>query len=773
MQSEQSLREYIDRFVVADEPLETSRAGWRARFTSDDQAFQRRATKAWLAHGATYKAARHWGKFRRTLALASCVLGERAVREIELAGLLLPQSAPLQEIARCLRDLERQLAGADDDGRRLLFARISTYRSYAELSSLTEDRGYSAKAYLAERPFRFGRTLLALSNLYFLREHFAFEIGNEFAALLAEHETPERLAAAVSTVIALANECRPLDSLDFTFPVEGIDVSEDLVSLLRYGAAKSALKEVGKLISSLHYKLTVSRSSTPRVYHLRAPSEDIEYALRLGFVRGEIGTTTMSIGPRGNEDERLPSILAGAEDLLRRLPGLIEVKDPGTPRRRLTLNAPSVPQLWDTISRIRFHEDALREDRLRQELELPMRRERSGDWMLVPGVDLTLFLRVWRCLEFLAVVDITALRRHQSDPDLIYNSLTRVSLDEHLAAMLTTVGVSSEHVPAFLTLIAAHVERLGHFDIQYKLFLRTNPATVRLSNGEKTGPPEVFHAPGIVATANVIPNVQRANGIRVKTNAEAFVAAVAETLRASFANVRTNVPVRLGKDSTDIDVLLLTEGTLFVIECKHSITPTGAHELRDLWLDVQHGVQQLQKAIRILSTRLHSHLAGQFPGTRKAQAERLRVQPCVLCSHRVFSGLVIDGIPIRDWASFALICRDAVMGMGESRGSGEVIMQRFRLRDHEQVEEGDLNEYFSETSRFFETFRPFMSPYDRLHRLFGGSIVLASSTYVHTSSQEEWVAHLESIGCVPLGEERVLIRPPAPIPPIKDAPVDG
>jgi hypothetical protein len=162
--------------------------------------------------------------------------------------------------------------------------------------------------------------------------------------------------------------------------------------------------------------------------------------------------------------------------------------------------------------------------------------------------------------------------------------------------------------------------------------------------------------------SNITANVQRAHGIRIKTNAEAFVAVVAATLKTFFKNVRTNVAVKLRDDRTDIDVPLLTEDTVYLIECKHSITPTGAHELRDLWRDINHGVHQLKLATEILDERLHSYLAGLFPGTTKAQSEGLRLQPCVLCSHRVFSGLAIDNVPIRDWASLALICGDAVVG---------------------------------------------------------------------------------------------------------------
>jgi hypothetical protein len=207
---------------------------------------------------------------------------------------------------------------------------------------------------------------------------------------------------------------------------------------------------------------------------------------------------------------------------------------------------------------------------------------------------------------------------------------------------------------------------------------------------------------GIVASSNVTVNVQRAHGIR--------------------------------------------ERTLYLIECKHSVTPTGAHELRDRWRDINHGVYQLKLAMRILGLRLRSYLAGLFPGTTEAQSARLRIQPCVLCSHRVFSGLSLYGIPVRDVASLALTCGDGVVGMGAEDDSGHVVMQQYRLRANASTTQEDFDEYLADKSRFFEMFRPFMHEYDRLDRLFGGSVVLAYNTFVHDLSQEAWAAHLERIG---------------------------
>jgi hypothetical protein len=67
-------------------------------------------------------------------------------------------------------------------------------------------------------------------------------------------------------------------------------VSDDFISVLRYGAALCALRETGKLISTLNYELARERAARPRVYRLHAPDQELEYALRLGYIRDTYST---------------------------------------------------------------------------------------------------------------------------------------------------------------------------------------------------------------------------------------------------------------------------------------------------------------------------------------------------------------------------------------------------------------------------------------------------------------------------------------------------
>ena len=368
---------------------------------------------------------------------------------------------------------------------------------------------------------------------------------------------------------------------------------------------------------------------------------------------------------------------------------------------------------------------------------------------------------MWRIFRVLTLLDIAFLRRHQDDTGVVGNSLSRVIGREGLRDLLSTVGLTNEQVVAFLKLVAADVNELGHLDVQYRPFLAVNPSTVQVGDEIVTTTQEIVYAPAVVASANILPNVQRAHSIRFATNAEDLVAVVAEHIKTLFPRVRTNCAISLGAIETDVDIVALGEDTLYLFECKHSMTPTGAHEIRDLWRDINKGVSQVERAVKILRARAADYLAGWFPGTGKGVAERVRVSTCVLCSHRVFSGLSIRGVPVRDYASLALTLGDATVRMGYSEDGIHMVLEQYRLRDTNVATPSDLDNYLGDEAVFFRCFRPFMRPYTSIDRL-SESVTVAQESFVYAMGLDEWRSRLEQLGAVRLADETTTVGPTPP-----------
>jgi hypothetical protein len=731
-------------------------------FRTLSQRAAKQALKALIAYSQDQKDQRHFGRFCGVLVVGAVGMGDEFIQAMNRARLLTSEE-PSRKFEQALVELLERLDGVQDQRLEVLRERVATYLTFYRLQLATKRAFGSATATaLRTRPFKYGKTLLSLVNHSFLRSYFDFTGCADLAEAYKTFDSPEQLASAASSLIALANEATPLENLDFVLPIGRLDVSSELVKLLRYGHVVSELADVEKQISVLGYRLSVAQERRPTVFFLQAPSQDIEYALRLGFVRGEIGALAAPMHVADDKGTKRYSIRAAVEHLIEKFGNnLYQIADPDNPLRRLTMMIPALPGIFGEIAKWRFYEDVLTDERLAQEFELPLRVNGTGPWELVAGLDLHTFLRAWRVLTFLSVLDMALLKQHQDDERLVHNSLIRVVSKDRLVEMLGLFGLTEGQVRPFLNLVLTTLSTPRHVDLQYRPFVGLKASTLTVDGRAETMPAEVVYGTAVVATANVLPNLQRANGIRIATTSEAFVTAASEYVRRLLPRVRTNAAVKHESKNTDVDIVALGADILYLFECKHSVTPTGAHEFRDLWNDIQKGLSQLELACEILRQRLADYLPGWFPGTPRAAAAGLTLKPCVLCSHRVFSGLTIRGIPIRDQLSLSLMLDEAVLKMGEGGDGEEVTFERYRIRPTENPTIDDLNDYLSDNARYFRLFKPFMSLYTNTERI-SDSIVLARESFVYGWEYEAWRAQLEQMGAVRLTDQKLALGPAKP-----------
>jgi hypothetical protein len=427
-----------------------------------------------------------------------------------------------------------------------------------------------------------------------------------------------------------------------------------------------------------------------------------------------------------------------------------DIKDDGTPFRRVRIMYRTGPAMCEAVWRTGFYDDESDMERLSQDFLVPIFKTGDKEIQLTETLNVESFLRIWRYFQFLCLIDIYVVRPFAlSDPTAFHNSLLRVARETDIIELLTTAGFSQEQVRDFLRLVSADTQQLGYYDLQYRPFLRIG----RTHFGQTTSPREIVHLPAAVAVGNALRNVQAANQIRISANADLFVKAVAHVLGTRFTRVQTNRKVRGNAGETDIDVLVMEGKFLCMFECKHSVTPTSPHEMRDIWEDIENGVNQLQRAISVLNEpgRLKAYLNGWFPAMEQNEMQEIQLIPCVLCSHRIFSGMNHKEIPVRDFSSLAKLIEDGIIGAATPNGD-ETVMYRYRVVSENGFSAEDLAEYVSTESRYFKMFSPFMLPisdYDRF-----AAFTLARETYVYTTEMGDWFEHMSGLGFFRLPDER-------------------
>ena len=466
--------------------------------------------------------------------------------------------------------------------------------------------------------------------------------------------------------------------------------------------------------------------------------------MKLGFVRTEMGTQKAVLEANTKAEVPRFSLLGAAELFASRYRDYVcDPKDEGTPLRRIRLRLPLAREFYARVMEGGFYEDFSYLDRLGQEFLIPLRRKKESEIPLTDDIDLESFVRIWRFFQFFCFVDIYVLLPFaKSDPTMMFNSLVRIAKEEDMVGMMTEIGIDPAKAREFLRLVAADVHNIGYFDLQYRPLLRIATATV----GGLTSPQEILHLAALVGVSNILRNVQSANKLRLATNAEFFAEAVAGALRGRFKYVTTNRRIKVDGESTDIDVAVFEGKRLYVFECKHSLPPTGPHETRDIWEDVEKAVHQLRTTTTILRDpkRLHDYVTGWFPGTTPEQTAGLEIVPCVLCSHRIFAGLSHNGIPIRDFSSLSKLLDDGLIGLGTAQDGGAT-MYRFRIINQGGFSPGDLEDYVGRKSKYFQMFLPFMHPTSRIEVL--GNFTVARETYTYEVEVEEWLDYMASIGC--------------------------
>jgi hypothetical protein len=738
---------------LAQEP-KLSPSKIREKLYSDlaEKAHHAAFRKELLKKATLYRSRSQFGKLRASLLTGTSLLGLTFLREVEREKLLLSDGMPPVKYGRFLTDLGEELVGALDESFQKMYQRICTYQAYHNLARTVEHTTRSVAALLRGPRRTLIVRILALTHLCFLSNYLHFEIDDEIRDWLEGFGHPEKIGSIASLILVTANEARHLDTLDFVGRLDGILLTSEVKQVMEYGHALFLLHETGQLISIFEYRLTIAHERDPRVFLLLPPSAEFEYALRLGFLRSELNSSVPT-DLKDREGVSSISMATVADDFLSQSKDKLgDVRNPGTPFCRIGLTFPSRSALYSVILNHSFYEDAVFRERLWQELLLPLKGTTEKELEITKNLNLETFLKMWKLFEFLSLVQIKALEKHRSDRVALYNSLVWVSQEQDLLDLALAAGVTREQAQDFFALVTADASRLVFYDMQYHPFLRIGGCRMPASASEL--PPGIVSVPAVVHISNKLRNVQRGNRFRFKANARIFVQVVAALLRSQFSEEHVVTERPLTKQ-TEVDVVLLEGKTLYIFECKYSVPAASPHELRDLWQDVEKAAEQLQSAIETLSdtNKLGDYLAGWFPGTKRNFLKDLKIQPCILCSHFVFSGLVYRGIPVRDFTSFSLLVDAGSFGM-EIPENDETIVHRYRATSADRFTISDFDNYLGPDPRYFCTYRPFMTSFTEINRLVDSNVTLANETYVYEADPQDWLTHIDSLGFARMPVER-------------------
>ena len=706
-----------------------------------------------------------YGRLRSIVLIGLTCDGHDALLELENGGVFLSNG---EDRRKFLTFLERLAQDVQLESQwSLLGERISTYRAYAELVEQAKSSLTLLKQ-AARQPIRhWVKQLFCLVEIAFGRSYFHVDPPPAIHALLDGFSSAEEVASAVSLAVATANEVRPLDAMDISMPTIGTLDAPALRELLHAAQLLFAIKEISHYLCAFSYSLRWEGGNGVAAAIMTPPNPEFERSVQLGFIRGQLGKGQIAMDMMEMGLGSRPT-LADAARHFAQLIGkeLYEIADPYKPYRRVRLHLPMSPHLVTMLDGGYFADELNAVHGLTQDFLLPLKDEDSSSPSLTGHLNYTSLSRMFRFLRFYAMVNsVVCAPFATSDFTAFQNSLVRIVRDCDLRSLLGLLGESEEAINAFIHVIAADVEELGHYDLQYSPLVKIRKVPIpELPNPET----EYLLLPSIMIASNETRNSQIRTRTRFHRDGKGFVRAVREELATYFPYLVTEKKLQLGDLKTEVDIALLCGSKLYLIECKHSLTATSPHEMRDLWRDIKKGRNQVIQAKFILSNeeRRLAYVRQWFPHLSKEAALALPVVCAILSSHRLFSGLDDDGIAVRDYASLSRLLENGELGISYTEPDGTVYKKSFRIREQEQLTCADLEDYFSPRSRFHRMQFHAMKEQQVFQRI--GHLMLVRESFAYEIDSTGWVKYMRDEGYLELPEKTIPVSASEVLPFLED-----
>jgi len=699
-----------------------------------------------------YKKNAHFGKLRTGLLLAVLFEDQTFLKDLEARGLLLPShSTESQKLMNMIEDISNELESCNIAELRTFHNRLKTYRNFVILNKSVEKELRSLDKILRKRSISLLKSALGTVEMKFLCKFFNLSVDSlpkEVRVILETSNTPEELASIISLLIGRGNELLPIRPIELQVPIyEGIR-SEELKQAICGASILQSLHELAEDISFFGYEIEAQRVNKKVIFKVLPPDKDFEYFLRLGYIREDMNRQRSDILFRERSNFPTISIDTVTSSLIADHPDFfMQWKD--YPYPRLITKFPLAEQFWKPfVQEPLLYEEGRYFQTLRNEYLVT--QDEFEEKYLIPNVlSIKAFFDIARTFFVFSMFNIHALKVfHEKKRKFSYNSLVKAMEEKDLIEMLALSGRTTAEIKGFIELICLETKQKAYYDLQYQPLIKNENVYLML--------------PTIFISANIYRNIQVSNKIRVLGQAEKFVQLCKSIFESKFKRVVINKRVALGNKSTDIDIAVCEGKKLYLFECKYSVHPCDPHELRDIWEDILKGVQQLSLAKNVLDnpTERQSYLSGWFPGIRMDETKELEINTCILTPFRLFGGLTIQNIVIRDIYSLDLVLgeNEIAVGIGELEGKYKRI--RYSLVGMNGFSQEDFDDYLSSHSKYFRCFQQDMAPLSRIWDLVDGEVSIVRETFVYAFDFDSWPEQMEALGFYRLPDEDVEIKAP-------------
>ncbi|MBI6118350.1 hypothetical protein [Salegentibacter maritimus] len=511
------------------------------------------------------------------------------------------------------------------------------------------------------------KSLLVYADFLFLSNH--YPESNE-DPMDINCRSKEDVCSAISYLIYFISDFKRIKPIDTAFVSEEFIKSGEIGRIIVAACFISDFKEFEILIDHFNYQCKLNEKTLKII----PPSKDFEKSIRLGYIRNELQNIndTLFVLEQENAKEN--------QSLVELVEKITEVKDfnffkltesYGYSRYRVEIPEVIYHFILDNFFKPNtlFQEEVVYLAKIfKEQLLNPEDLEKIK---IKDELTLMEFIKIGRVFSlFYLLFSKEIFKMEDPDSDILLRSLIPVYLEDELYDFIEKL-TSTQNIDTFLDLVCWEPGLDILFDLQYHSIIFINNR---------------FFVPlSIMVNSNSIRNLFASEYKQNNKSllSDGSVDALVEKLNKSFNNAGITNFKETSIPNSDIDLFAIYEDTLFLFECKQSLHPVSAFDLRTTFDYIKKAESQLDNLNHLYNDFDLSSLLERKYGIDLSKVEN--VISCIVLSNRMFNGNVFR-YPVRYINEITNMLEKGIMRTNE----GE-----FSLWKGEELTLSDLKNYFS------------------------------------------------------------------------------
>lgn len=262
----------------------------------------------------------------------------------------------------------------------------------------------------------------------------------------------------------------------------------------------------------------------------------------------------------------------------------------------------------------------------------------------IQGISLKEFLKIKNIFIIIGQWLNDNLKKNANNNlNLTYKSLIPILSKEAIKELLLQL-TTEEKAQSFLDIISWSPQSERILDIQYNPFINMGDFYAMPLN--------------ILANSNSIRNLyalmHKSNELVSNGQDDPLIQIIKDAFNYSNKPCIANIKYSKG----DIDIMAKIDNTLLVLECKNTLHPTSAHDMRTTWNHITKGQKQLRKIQTAIENKELDNLLENVFGTKSKDFESIYY--AVIVSNRLFVGNFLS-YPVRSSNDFVNLLHDGMI----------------------------------------------------------------------------------------------------------------